>query len=78
MSLLSTIGCLTDPFPADSGPTQSQTGKQEPKLVKTEGPDPTLLNMSHGATDLSVKPDNVKIKGLQANVSVPKVRAMTK
>ncbi|XP_029683365.1 bridge-like lipid transfer protein family member 1 isoform X11 [Takifugu rubripes] len=50
----------------------SQTGKQEPKLVK-EGPDATLLNISHGPTDLSVKPDNVKIKGLQANVSVPKV-----
>lgn len=60
----------------DSGPTQSQTGKQEPKLSKTEGTNPTT-NISHGPTDLSVKPDNVKIKGLQANVSIPKVRVMT-
>lgn len=58
-------------------PTQSQTGKQEPKLAKTEATNPTSLNISHGPTDLSVKPDNVKIKGLQANVSIPKVRAMT-
>lgn len=60
-----------------TGPTQSQTGKQEPKLAKTEGTNPTTINMSHGPTDLSVKPDNVKIKGLQANVSIPKVRAIT-
>lgn len=60
----------------NSGHTQSQTGKQESKLIKTEGTNPTTLNISHGPTDLSVKPDNVKIKGLQANVSVPKVRAI--
>lgn len=59
------------------GSTQSQTGKQEHKLSKTEGTTPGSLNISHGQTDLSVKPDNVKIKGLQANVSIPKVRAMT-
>ncbi len=53
-----------------SGSTQSQTGKQEHKLSKTEGTTPGSLNMSHGQTDLSVKPDNVKIKGLQANVSL--------
>ncbi|XP_036981123.1 transmembrane protein KIAA1109 homolog isoform X1 [Acanthopagrus latus] len=51
----------------------SQTGKQEHKLSKTEGTTPGSLNISHGQTDLSVKPDNVKIKGLQANVSIPKV-----
>nr|XP_046267936.1 transmembrane protein KIAA1109 homolog isoform X3 [Scatophagus argus] len=51
----------------------SQSGKQEPKLSKTEGTTPGSLNISHGQTDLSVKPDNVKIKGLQANVSIPKV-----
>uniref|UniRef100_A0A3B3BZM0 Bridge-like lipid transfer protein family member 1 middle region domain-containing protein n=1 Tax=Oryzias melastigma TaxID=30732 RepID=A0A3B3BZM0_ORYME len=51
----------------------SQTGKQEPKLSKTEGTTPGSLNISHGQTELSVKPDNVKIKGLQANVSIPKV-----
>ncbi|XP_061600023.1 bridge-like lipid transfer protein family member 1 isoform X7 [Cololabis saira] len=51
----------------------SQTGKQEHKLSKTEGTTPGSLNISQGQTELSVKPDNVKIKGLQANVSIPKV-----
>ncbi|XP_068608570.1 bridge-like lipid transfer protein family member 1 [Brachionichthys hirsutus] len=51
----------------------SQSGKQEQKLSKTEGTTPGSLNISQGQTDLSVKPDNVKIKGLQANVSIPKV-----
>ncbi|KAM7376688.1 hypothetical protein PAMP_006401 [Pampus punctatissimus] len=51
----------------------SQAGKQEHKLSKTEGTTPGSLNISQGQTDLSVKPDNVKIKGLQANVSIPKV-----
>ena len=31
------------------------------------------MTTTHGQTDLSVKPDNVKIKGLQANVTLPKV-----
>uniref|UniRef100_A0A3Q1HXG8 Bridge-like lipid transfer protein family member 1 middle region domain-containing protein n=1 Tax=Anabas testudineus TaxID=64144 RepID=A0A3Q1HXG8_ANATE len=52
--------------------TESVT-KQEHKLSKTEGTTPGSLNISQGQTDLSVKPDNVKIKGLQANVSIPKV-----
>ncbi|MED6277141.1 hypothetical protein CHARACLAT_010300, partial [Characodon lateralis] len=47
----------------------SQTVKLEQKLSKTEG---TTLT-SNGQTELSIKPDNVKIKGLQANVSIPKV-----
>ncbi|KAG7510692.1 hypothetical protein JOB18_028724 [Solea senegalensis] len=51
----------------------SQTGKQEHKLSKTEGTTPGSINIPHGQTDLSIKPDNVKIKGLQANVSIPKV-----
>uniref|UniRef100_A0AAQ6IKS7 Bridge-like lipid transfer protein family member 1 C-terminal domain-containing protein n=1 Tax=Anabas testudineus TaxID=64144 RepID=A0AAQ6IKS7_ANATE len=51
----------------------SQAAKQEHKLSKTEGTTPGSLNISQGQTDLSVKPDNVKIKGLQANVSIPKV-----
>ncbi|XP_061651565.1 bridge-like lipid transfer protein family member 1 [Phyllopteryx taeniolatus] len=51
----------------------SQAIKQEHKLSKTEGTTHGSLNSSHGQTDLSVKPDNVKIKGLQANVSIPKV-----
>ncbi|XP_028294367.1 bridge-like lipid transfer protein family member 1 isoform X3 [Gouania willdenowi] len=54
-------------------PESSQTGKQEHKLSKTEGTTPGPLNIPHGQTDLSIKPDNVKIKGLQANVSIPKV-----
>lgn len=45
---------------------------QEHKLSKTEGTTGSL-NMPHGQTELKVKPDNVKIKGLQANVSIPKV-----
>ncbi|CAB1331023.1 unnamed protein product, partial [Coregonus sp. 'balchen'] len=48
------------------------SAKQEHKLSKTEGTTGSL-NMPHGQTDLKVKPDNVKIKGLQANVSIPKV-----
>ncbi|XP_056282679.1 bridge-like lipid transfer protein family member 1 isoform X10 [Pseudoliparis swirei] len=51
----------------------SQTDKQEHKLSKTEGTTPGSLNITQGQTDLSVKPDNVKIKGLQANVSIPKL-----
>uniref|UniRef100_A0A3Q2XJT3 Bridge-like lipid transfer protein family member 1 middle region domain-containing protein n=1 Tax=Hippocampus comes TaxID=109280 RepID=A0A3Q2XJT3_HIPCM len=43
------------------------------RLSKNEGTTHGSLNISHGQTDLSVKPDNVKIKGLQANVSIPKV-----
>lgn len=62
---------------SECGSIQSQTGKQEPKLSKTEGTTPGSLNISHGQTELSVKPDNVKIKGLQANVSIPKVRPVT-
>lgn len=57
-------------------PAQSQTAKQEHKLSKTEGTTPVCINISQGQTDLSVKPDNVKIKGLQANVSIPKVRTV--
>ncbi|XP_036006462.1 transmembrane protein KIAA1109 homolog isoform X1 [Fundulus heteroclitus] len=44
----------------------SQAAKQEQKLSKTEA-------TTNGPTEPSVKPDNVKIKGLQANVSIPKV-----
>ncbi|KAG9339853.1 hypothetical protein JZ751_022356 [Albula glossodonta] len=46
--------------------SDSTTGKPEQKTTKPEGTTP-------GQTDLSVKPDNVKIKGLQANVTIPKV-----
>ncbi|XP_072313657.1 bridge-like lipid transfer protein family member 1 [Eucyclogobius newberryi] len=51
----------------------SQTGKQEHKLSKGEAVNPGSQSVPQGQTDLSVKPDNVKIKGLQANVSIPKV-----
>lgn len=45
------------------------TGKPEHKISKADG----SLHTPHGQTDLTVKPDNVKIKGLQANVTIPKV-----
>ncbi|XP_038162988.1 transmembrane protein KIAA1109 homolog [Cyprinodon tularosa] len=45
--------------------SSQQALKQEQKLSKTEA--------ANGQTELSIKPDNVKIKGLQANVSIPKV-----
>uniref|UniRef100_A0AAY4AC80 Bridge-like lipid transfer protein family member 1 middle region domain-containing protein n=1 Tax=Denticeps clupeoides TaxID=299321 RepID=A0AAY4AC80_9TELE len=49
--------------------TESNSAKPEHKISKTDTP----ASMTHGQTDLSVKPDNVKIKGLQANVTIPKV-----
>ncbi|XP_076156832.1 bridge-like lipid transfer protein family member 1 isoform X6 [Alosa pseudoharengus] len=53
--------------------TVADTTQQKPehKLSKTETP--ASMTTTHGQTDLSVKPDNVKIKGLQANVTIPKV-----
>ncbi|XP_073775826.1 bridge-like lipid transfer protein family member 1 isoform X4 [Danio rerio] len=53
--------------------SESSAAKQEHKISKTEGTTPGSLSTPHGQTDLSIKPDNVKIKGLQANVTVPKV-----
>ncbi|XP_016400973.1 bridge-like lipid transfer protein family member 1 isoform X9 [Sinocyclocheilus rhinocerous] len=53
--------------------SESSTAKAEHKISKTEGTTPGSLSTPHGQTDLSIKPDNVKIKGLQANVTVPKV-----
>ncbi|XP_052427770.1 bridge-like lipid transfer protein family member 1 isoform X7 [Carassius gibelio] len=53
--------------------SESSTAKPEHKISKTEGTTPGSLSTPHGQTDLSIKPDNVKIKGLQANVTVPKV-----
>uniref|UniRef100_A0A8C1DHH6 KIAA1109 n=1 Tax=Cyprinus carpio carpio TaxID=630221 RepID=A0A8C1DHH6_CYPCA len=53
--------------------SESSTTKPEHKISKTEGTTPGSLSTPHGQTDLSIKPDNVKIKGLQANVTVPKV-----
>ncbi|XP_051945787.1 transmembrane protein KIAA1109 homolog [Xyrauchen texanus] len=53
--------------------SESSTAKQEHKISKTEGIMPGSLKTPHGQTDLSIKPDNVKIKGLQANVTIPKV-----
>ncbi|XP_052469362.1 transmembrane protein KIAA1109 homolog isoform X6 [Carassius gibelio] len=53
--------------------SESSTVKAEHKISKTEGTTPGSLSTPHGQTDLSIKPDNVKIKGLQANVTVPKV-----
>uniref|UniRef100_A0A096LYJ5 KIAA1109 n=1 Tax=Poecilia formosa TaxID=48698 RepID=A0A096LYJ5_POEFO len=52
--------------------TVAESVRIRPVLQKLSKPDaPTLT--SSGQTELSVKPDNVKIKGLQANVSIPKV-----
>ncbi|XP_065153130.1 bridge-like lipid transfer protein family member 1 isoform X4 [Paramisgurnus dabryanus] len=53
--------------------SESSAAKPEHKISKTEGTTPGSLGLPHGQTDLSIKPDNVKIKGLQANVTVPKV-----
>ncbi|XP_072563835.1 bridge-like lipid transfer protein family member 1 isoform X4 [Paramormyrops kingsleyae] len=49
------------------------SGKHEHKSAKTEGTTLGSLTSPPGQTDLSAKQDNVKIKGLQANVSIPKV-----
>uniref|UniRef100_A0A3Q1GWN0 Bridge-like lipid transfer protein family member 1 n=1 Tax=Acanthochromis polyacanthus TaxID=80966 RepID=A0A3Q1GWN0_9TELE len=64
---------LNEAYQISKSTVTESVSKQEHKLSKTEGTTPVSLNISHGQTDLSVKPDNVKIKGLQANVSVPKV-----
>uniref|UniRef100_A0A3Q4MJ97 Bridge-like lipid transfer protein family member 1 middle region domain-containing protein n=1 Tax=Neolamprologus brichardi TaxID=32507 RepID=A0A3Q4MJ97_NEOBR len=64
---------LNEAYQISKSTVTESVSKQEHKLSKTEGTTPGSLNISHGQTDLSVKPDNVKIKGLQANVSIPKV-----
>uniref|UniRef100_A0A667WT60 Bridge-like lipid transfer protein family member 1 middle region domain-containing protein n=1 Tax=Myripristis murdjan TaxID=586833 RepID=A0A667WT60_9TELE len=64
---------LNEAYQISKSTVTESVSKQEHKLSKTEGTTPGSLNTSHGQTDLSVKPDNVKIKGLQANVSIPKV-----
>uniref|UniRef100_A0A3Q3G3A6 Bridge-like lipid transfer protein family member 1 n=1 Tax=Labrus bergylta TaxID=56723 RepID=A0A3Q3G3A6_9LABR len=64
---------LNEAYQISKSTVTESVSKQEHKLSKTEGTTPGSLNISQGQTDLSVKPDNVKIKGLQANVSIPKV-----
>ncbi|RXM98120.1 hypothetical protein EOD39_13560 [Acipenser ruthenus] len=53
---------------SDSGST-----KHESRGSKIENAAPGSTNSGNKQTDLSAKQDNVKIKGLQANVSIPKV-----
>ncbi|XP_069049556.1 bridge-like lipid transfer protein family member 1 isoform X2 [Lepisosteus oculatus] len=53
--------------------SDSSTEKHDSRGSKMEGAVPGSTNTGHGQTDLSAKQDNVKIKGLQANVSIPKV-----
>ncbi|XP_066575926.1 bridge-like lipid transfer protein family member 1 isoform X4 [Amia ocellicauda] len=53
--------------------SDSSSAKHESRGSKVEGTMPGATNTGHGQTDLSAKQDNVKIKGLQANVSIPKV-----
>uniref|UniRef100_A0A4W6FBY2 KIAA1109 n=1 Tax=Lates calcarifer TaxID=8187 RepID=A0A4W6FBY2_LATCA len=64
---------LNEAYQISKSTVTESVSKQEHKLSKTEGTTPGSTNISQGQTDLSVKPDNVKIKGLQANVSIPKV-----
>ncbi|XP_041120867.1 transmembrane protein KIAA1109-like isoform X6 [Polyodon spathula] len=52
----------------DSGST-----KHESRGSKIESAAPGSTNLGNKQTDLSAKQDKVKIKGLQANVSIPKV-----
>uniref|UniRef100_A0A8D3ECB9 KIAA1109 n=1 Tax=Scophthalmus maximus TaxID=52904 RepID=A0A8D3ECB9_SCOMX len=64
---------LNEAYQISKSTVTESVSKQEHKLSKTEGTTPGSINAPGGQTDLSVKPDNVKIKGLQANVSIPKV-----
>ncbi|XP_041130046.1 transmembrane protein KIAA1109-like isoform X4 [Polyodon spathula] len=53
---------------SDSGST-----KHDSRGSKIENAAPGATNSGNKQTDLTAKQDNVKIKGLQANVSIPKV-----
>uniref|UniRef100_A0A3P8UCF5 Bridge-like lipid transfer protein family member 1 middle region domain-containing protein n=1 Tax=Cynoglossus semilaevis TaxID=244447 RepID=A0A3P8UCF5_CYNSE len=64
---------LNEAYQISKSTVAESVGKQDHKLSRTEGTTPGSISISQGHTDPSVKPDNVKIKGLQANVSIPKV-----
>ncbi|MFT7806383.1 uncharacterized protein KIAA1109 homolog isoform X8 [Arapaima gigas] len=53
--------------------SDSNSAKNEHKTSKVENQTVGTMTTAAGQTDLSAKQDNVKIKGLQANVSIPKV-----
>ncbi|XP_051784339.1 bridge-like lipid transfer protein family member 1 isoform X3 [Erpetoichthys calabaricus] len=53
--------------------SDSSSMKHESRGSKTDSTAPTCTNSGHVQNDLSTKQDNVKIKGLQANVSIPKM-----
>ncbi|MGH0163852.1 UNVERIFIED_CONTAM: hypothetical protein FKN15_068207 [Acipenser sinensis] len=53
--------------------SDSASTKHESRGSKIENAAPGSTNSGNKQTDLSAKQDNVKIKGLQANVSIPKV-----
>uniref|UniRef100_A0A3Q2U1G3 Bridge-like lipid transfer protein family member 1 middle region domain-containing protein n=1 Tax=Fundulus heteroclitus TaxID=8078 RepID=A0A3Q2U1G3_FUNHE len=57
---------LNEAYQISKSTVSESAAKQEQNLSKTEA-------TTNGPTEPSVKPDNVKIKGLQANVSIPKV-----
>lgn len=50
------------------------SSKQDVRATKTEHPPLGTTNQGQAQTNLITKQDNVTIKGLQANVSIPKVK----
>ncbi|XP_075472009.1 bridge-like lipid transfer protein family member 1 isoform X4 [Ascaphus truei] len=53
--------------------SENMSSKQDTKLSKPENPATGTTNQGQAQNKPSLKQDNVKIKGLQANVTVPKV-----
>nr|XP_023416125.1 uncharacterized protein KIAA1109 homolog [Cavia porcellus] len=53
--------------------SENLSSKQDIRGTKTEPPPIGTTNQGQAQTNLTVKQDNVTIKGLQANVSIPKV-----
>ncbi|KAM7167896.1 bridge-like lipid transfer protein family member 1 isoform 1-T3 [Macrochelys suwanniensis] len=53
--------------------SENLSSKQDVRGTKTENPATGTTNQGQAQTNLSLKQDNVKIKGLQANVTIPKV-----
>ncbi|ELW62631.1 hypothetical protein TREES_T100015065 [Tupaia chinensis] len=53
--------------------SENLSSKQDVRGTKTEPPTIGTTNQGQAQTNLTMKQDNVTIKGLQANVSIPKV-----
>uniref|UniRef100_A0A8D0GV76 Bridge-like lipid transfer protein family member 1 middle region domain-containing protein n=1 Tax=Sphenodon punctatus TaxID=8508 RepID=A0A8D0GV76_SPHPU len=53
--------------------SENLSSKQDVRGTKLENPTTGTTHQGQAQTNLSLKQDNVKIKGLQANVSIPKV-----